>query len=66
MKQKREQVEEDTEDWKDNNFQVIQKVKFIKTRYAIIEDDEQDNDMEQNLETNKIMRTQWEDTQAMD
>lgn len=58
MKQKREQVEEDTEDWKDNNFQVIQKVKFIKTRYAIIEDDEQDNDMEQNLETNKIMRTQ--------
>ena len=47
LKRKRGEMNEDNEDWEDENFKVIQGVKFIKTRCGIYEADEQDTDMEQ-------------------
>ena len=46
MKRTREEMKEDSEDWEDDNFKVIQGVKFIKTLCGLYEDDEQDSDME--------------------
>ena len=49
-------MKEDSEDWEDDNFKVIQGVKHIKTRCGLImaDDDEQDADMEQIIKKTRI------------
>ena len=69
LKRKRNEMTpsvQDSEDWEDDHFKVIQGVKFIKTRCGIYEDDEQDNDMEQITKKMKLCEHNEKKRKAMD
>ena len=66
LKRKRDEMKEDSEDWEDDNFKVIQGVKYIKTRCGIYEDDEQDADMEQITKKTELCEHNEKKRKAMD
>ena len=66
MKRTREEMKEDSEDWEDDNFKVIQGVKFIKTLCGLYEDDEQDSDMEHITKKMKIYHVNEKKRKAID